>query len=118
MGVRQSVPPENVTAPSSARQILLTHLPLPPSRNALKSATRLRTASGSPWRRPMTTASCMRGATTSLTVRLVLLGRRNVHMDTKVPHQPNQKVTTISRPVQTQTVTVSQKNIGEECGPS
>ena len=76
--------PENVTAHSSARETLSTHSPSPPSRNALKSATRSWIASGSPSRRKMITVFSTRSATTSLTARLALPERRNVPMDTKV----------------------------------
>ena len=74
----------NVTVASSARVTLLIHTIKLPWRNALKNATTMSTASGSPLKRTMITASSMRSARTSLTVILVLVGRRNVPMDIKV----------------------------------
>ena len=69
---------------SSARETLLTHLPLQLLKNALKNATRLWTASGSPLRRLMITAFSTRSVMTNLIVRHVLAERRNVPMGTKV----------------------------------
>ena len=68
----------------SAKESLLTRLPSPRSKNASLSAMRWRTASGSPSRRPMITASSMRSAMTSLTARPALQEKRSVLMDIRV----------------------------------
>ena len=83
----EGVHPENVMALSSAKEALLTHChtaTLSHLRNALKSAKRPRTASGSLLRSLTAIAFSTKSVMANLIVRLVLVERRNVLMDTKV----------------------------------